>query len=75
MFILVFFVLGHGPTGITAWRVSEEHTQAVNSGRLIGKPQTNRARGVPWVKVEFGSHQPLSEMTGKSRDRLKHFRF
>lgn len=45
--------------------------------RKTRKLQTNRARGAPWVavKVDFGSHQPLSEMTGKSRDMLEYFRF
>lgn len=77
MFILVLFVLGFGPIGITAWGVSEECTQAVDSGRLTGKLQTNRARGTPWVtvKIDFGSHLPLNEMTGKSRDMLEYFRF
>lgn len=77
MFILVLFVLGLGPTDITAWGVSEECIQAVDSGRLIGKLQTNRARDTPWVmvKIDFGSHLPLSEMTGKSRDLQEYFKF
>lgn len=77
MFNLVFFFLGLCPSGITAWGVSEECTQAVDSGRLIGKIQTKRARGTAWVvvKVDFGSHQPLSKMTVKSRDLLEYFRF
>lgn len=57
MFILVFFVLCLGPTGIAAWGVSEECTQAVDLGRLTGKLQSNRARGTHWVvaKMDFGS--------------------
>lgn len=46
-FILVFFVLGLGPTGSATWGVWEEFTQAVDAERLIGKLQTNRARSAP----------------------------
>ena len=49
----------------------------MGSGRLPGELHTNKARAAPQVvvKVGFGTHQPLSEMTGK-RDMLGYyFRF